>query len=392
MTEIYIVAGVRTAIGTFGGALKDVTPSQLVAQVTAEAVRRAGVEKEQIGLAVFGQVVQTEPRDMYISRIAVIEGGLSQETPALTVNRLCGSGLQAILTAANAIRAGEAEVAVAGGVECMSRAPYQVPAARWGQKMGDTQFLDTLNGALNDPFHRILMGVTAENLAESHQIGRTQQDELAVTSHLRASRAVKEGRFKDQILPIEIKSRKGVIAFDTDEHIRHDANVEDMGKLRAVFKKDGSVTAGNASGINDGAAAVVIATGEAVRRLGLTPLARLVSAGHSGVDPAYMGIGPVPASRRALERAGMKVADMDIIEANEAFAAQACAVAKDLGFDPDRVNPNGSGIGLGHPVGATGAILTVKAMYELARTGGKHALVTMCIGGGQGIAAVLERV
>ena len=392
MTEIYIVAGVRTAIGTFGGALKDVTPSQLVAQVTAEAVRRAGVEKEQIGLAVFGQVVQTEPRDMYISRIAVIEGGLSQETPALTVNRLCGSGLQAILTAANAIRAGEAEVAVAGGVECMSRAPYQVPAARWGQKMGDTQFLDTLNGALNDPFHRILMGVTAENLAESHQIGRTQQDELAVTSHLRASRAVKEGRFKDQILPIEIKSRKGLIAFDTDEHIRHDANVEDMGKLRAVFKKDGSVTAGNASGINDGAAAVVIATGEAVRRLGLTPLARLVSAGHSGVDPAYMGIGPVPASRRALERAGMKVADMDIIEANEAFAAQACAVAKDLGFDPDRVNPNGSGIGLGHPVGATGAILTVKAMYELARTGGKHALVTMCIGGGQGIAAVLERV
>ena len=231
MTEIYIVAGVRTAIGTFGGALKDVTPSQLVAQVTAEAVRRAGVEKEQIGLAVFGQVVQTEPRDMYISRIAVIEGGLSQETPALTVNRLCGSGLQAILTAANAIRAGEAEVAVAGGVECMSRAPYQVPAARWGQKMGDTQFLDTLNGALNDPFHRILMGVTAENLAESHQIGRIQQDELAVTSHQRASRAVKEGRFKDQILPIEIKSRKGVIAFDTDEHIRHDANVADMGKI-----------------------------------------------------------------------------------------------------------------------------------------------------------------
>ncbi|MCX7383420.1 MAG: beta-ketothiolase BktB [Alphaproteobacteria bacterium] len=393
MDDIYIVSGVRTAIGTFGGGLKDITPSQLAAAVTAEAVRRAGVEKEQIGLAVFGQVVQTEPRDMYISRIAVIEGGLAQETPALTVNRLCGSGLQAILTAANAIRAGDCDVAVAGGVEVMSRAPYQVPSARWGQKMGDTQFLDTLNGALNDPFHRILMGVTAENLAESHQISRIQQDELAVTSHQRASRAVREGRFKDQILPVEVKTRKGMVAFDTDEHIRHDANVEDMGKLRAVFKKDGSVTAGNASGINDGAAAVVIASGAAVRRVGLTHLARIVSAGHSGgVDPAYMGIGPVPASHRALERAGMSVADMDLIEANEAFAAQACAVAKDLGFDPEKLNPNGSGIGLGHPVGATGAILTVKAMYELARTGGKRALVTMCIGGGQGIAAVLERV
>jgi acetyl-CoA C-acetyltransferase len=392
MNSIFIVAGTRTAVGTFGGALKDTTPSQLVAHVTAEAVRRAGVDKEQVGLAVFGQVVQTEPRDMYISRIAVIEGGLMQETPALTVNRLCGSGLQAILTAANAIMAGEAEVAVAGGVECMSRAPYQVPAARWGQKMGDTQFLDTLNGALNDPFHRILMGVTAENLAESHQISREMQDELAVTSHLRVSRAIREGRFKDQITAIDIKTRKGMVAFDTDEHVRHDANVADMAKLRTVFKKDGSVTAGNASGINDGAAAVVIASGEAVRRLGLTPLARIVSAGHSGVAPEIMGIGPVTASRRALERAGMTVADMDVIESNEAFAAQACAVAKDLGFDPERVNPNGSGIGLGHPVGATGAILTVKAMYEMARTGGKHALVTMCIGGGQGIAAVLERV
>jgi acetyl-CoA C-acetyltransferase len=355
-------------------------------------VKRAGIAASEIGLAVFGQVVQTEPRDMYISRIAVIEGGLPQETPALTVNRLCGSGLQAILTAANAIRAGEAEVAVAGGVEVMSRAPYQVPAARWGQKMGDTVFLDTLNGALNDPFHRILMGVTAENLAESHQITREQQDALAVTSHQRASRAINEGRFKSQITPIEIKTRKGVVAFDTDEHVRPDANMADMAKLRTVFKKDGSVTAGNASGINDGAAAVIIASGEAVRRLGLTPLARLVSAGHSGVAPEIMGIGPVTASRKALANAGITVGDLDVIESNEAFAAQACAVAKDLGFDPDKVNPNGSGIGLGHPVGATGAILTVKALYELARTGGKHALVTMCIGGGQGIAAVLERV
>ncbi len=392
MTEIYIVAGTRTAVGTFGGTLKDITPSTLVAHVTAEAVRRSAIAPDQIGLAVFGQVVQTEPRDMYISRIAVIEGGLPQETPALTVNRLCGSGLQAILTAANAIRAGEAEVAVAGGVECMSRAPYQVPAARWGQKMGDTTFLDTLNGALNDPFHRILMGVTAENLAESHQITRDQQDALALESHRRASRAIREGRFKDQITPIEVKTRKGVQAFDSDEHVRHDAKPEDFAGLRTVFKKDGTVTAGNASGINDGAAAVVLASGEAVKRLGLTPLVRIVSAGHAGVDPAYMGIGPVPASRTALAKAGISVGDLDVIEANEAFAAQACAVAKDMAFDPDKVNPNGSGISLGHPVGATGAIVTVKAMYELARTGGRYGLVTMCIGGGQGIAAVIERV
>ena len=362
MTDIYIVAGTRTAVGTFGGTLKDTTPSALAAHVTAEAVRRSGVEPAQIGLAVFGQVVQTEPRDMYISRIAVIEGGLPQETPALTVNRLCGSGLQAILTAANAIRCGEAEVAVAGGVECMSRAPYQVPAARWGQRMGDTEFLDTLNGALNDPFHRILMGVTAENLAESHQITRDQQDGLALESHRRASHAIREGRFRDQITGIAVKTRQGPASFDTDEHVRHDAQAADFAGLRTVFKKDGTVTAGNASGINDGAAAVVIASGEAVRRLNLTPLARIVAAGHAGVDPAYMGIGPVPASRAALERAGLKVNDLDVIEANEAFAAQACAVAKDLGFDPAKVNPNGSGISLGHPVGATGAILAVKAM------------------------------
>jgi len=392
MTDIYIVSGVRTAVGTFGGTLKDTTPSVLVAQVAAEAVRRSGAAPTDIGLSVFGQVVHTEPRDMYISRIAVIEGGLPQETPALTVNRLCGSGLQAILTAANAIKAGDAEVAVAGGVECMSRAPYQMPAARWGQRMGDTPVLDTLNGALNDPFHRILMGVTAENLAESHQITRAQQDALALESHQRATRAIEEGRFKDQIMGVEVKTRKGPGVFDTDEHVRRDAKAEDFAGLRTVFKKDGTVTAGNASGINDGAAAVVIASGEAARRLGLTPLARIVSSGHSGVDPAYMGIGPVPASRQALQRAGLSVDDMDVIEANEAFAAQACAVAKDLGFDPEKVNPNGSGISLGHPVGATGTIVTVKAMYELARIQGRYALVTMCIGGGQGIAAVLERM
>jgi acetyl-CoA C-acetyltransferase len=392
MTDIFIVSGVRTAVGTFGGALKDVTASVLVASVAREAVRRSGIDPAEIGLSVFGQVVQTEPRDMYISRIAVIEGGLPQETPALTVNRLCGSGLQAILTAANAIRCGDTDIAVAGGVENMSRAPYQMPAARWGQKMGDTPVLDTLSGALNDPFHRYLMGVTAENLAERHQIGREQQDALALESHRRASAATREGRFKDQILGIEVKSRKGVTVFDSDEHIRHDAKAEDFSGLRTVFKKDGgTVTAGNASGINDGAAAVVIASGEAVRRLGLTPLARIVSAGHSGVDPAYMGIGPVPASRSALAKAGLTIADMDVIESNEAFAAQACSVAQELGFDPARVNPNGSGISLGHPVGATGCIVTVKAMYELARTGGRYGLVTMCIGGGQGIAAVIER-
>lgn len=392
MTDVFIVSGVRTAVGAFGGALKDITPSALVAAVTKEAVARSKVDPGEIGLAVFGQIIHTEPRDMYISRIAVIEAGLPQEIPATTVNRLCGSGLQAILTAANAIKAGDCDIAIAGGVENMSRAPYHVSAARWGQKMGDTTMKDTLDGALNDPFHRILMGVTAENLAASHNITREQQDALALESHRRASQATREGRFKDQILPIEVKTRKGVAAFDSDEHIRHDAKAEDFAGLRTVFKKDGTVTAGNASGINDGASAVVLASGEAVRRLGLTPMARIVSAGHSGVDPAYMGIGPVPASRKALAKAGLSVAQLDVIEANEAFAAQACAVSKDLEFDPAKVNPNGSGISLGHPVGATGSIVTVKAMYELHRTGGKHALVTMCIGGGQGIAAVLERV
>ena len=391
MTDIFLVAGARTAIGTFGGSLKDTTPSELVAAVTREAVARSKVDPAEFGLSVFGQILTTEPRDMYISRIAVIEGGLPQETPAMTVNRLCGSGLQAILTAANAIRCGDAEIAVAGGVENMSRAPYIMPSARWGQRMGDAGMQDMLNGALNDPFHRILMGVTAENLAASHAITREQQDALALESHRRAQRATEEGRFASQILPLELKSRKGTITFQQDEHIRPNAKPEDFSGLRTVFKKDGTVTAGNASGINDGAAAVVLASGEAVRRLNLTPLARLVAAGHSGVDPAYMGIGPVPATRQALQRAGLNVADLDVIEANEAFAAQACAVAKDLDFDPAKVNPNGSGISLGHPVGATGAIVTLKGIYELHRTQTRYALSTMCIGGGQGIAAIWER-
>jgi acetyl-CoA C-acetyltransferase len=392
MTDIFIVAGVRTAIGDFGGALKDQSPSTLIAAVTREAVRRAAVAPEAFGLAVIGQVIHTEPRDQYISRVAVIEGGLPEETPAFTLNRLCGSGLQAILTSANAIRAGEAEVALAGGVESMTRAPYQLAAARWGAKMGDTTAVDPMVGALTDPFHKVHMGVTAENVAARYEITREQQDALAVTSHTRASRAIKEGRFKDQILGIELKTRKGTTVFDTDEHVRHELKLEDVSGLRTAFKKDGTVTAGNASGINDGAAAVVVANGAAVKRLRLKPLARIVASGHSGVEPAYMGIGPVKATRQALERAGLSVGDLDVIEANEAFAAQACAVAKEVGFDPEKLNPNGSGISLGHPIGATGAIITVKAIYELHRTGGRYALVTMCIGGGQGIAAVLERV
>jgi acetyl-CoA C-acetyltransferase len=393
MTDVFVVAGVRTAIGTFGGSLKNAPPTELAATVTAEAVRRSAVAPAEFGLCVFGNVIHTEMRDMYISRVAAVDAGLPQETPAYTLNRLCGSGLQAILSAANSIRAGDTDVAVAGGAESMSRAPYHSAVARWGQKMGDAPLADALNGALTDPFHRVLMGVTAENVAERHQITREQQDALAVESHRRASRATTEGRFKDQIVGIELKARKGTTMFDKDEHTRHDIRVEDLSTLRTVFKKDGgTVTAGNASGINDAAAAVVLASGEAVKRLNLTPIARLLSAGHAGVDPAYMGIGPVPASRKALDRAGLKVADLDVIESNEAFAAQACAVTKELGLDPEKVNPNGSGISLGHPIGATGAINAIKCVYELQRTGGRFGLITMCIGGGQGIAAVVERV
>jgi acetyl-CoA C-acetyltransferase len=391
--EVVIVSGARSAIGDYGGSLKDIPPVELGARVVREAVARSKVDAAQIGQCVFANVIHTEARDMYLSRVVAVNGGLPHESGALTVNRLCGSGLQAILTAANAIRAGDTGLAVAGGVEVMSRAPYHLPAARWGQKMGDTLAVDTLSGALSDPFHRVLMGVTAENLADRNGITREQQDALALESHRRASRATREGRFRDQILGIEIKTRKGPVVFDTDEHIRHDVTAEDLARLRPAFRKqNGTVTPGNASGINDGAAAVVLASGEAAARLGLTPLARIVAAGHAGVDPAIMGIGPVPASRQALERAGLAVGDMDVIEANEAFAAQACAVSQELGFDPARVNPNGSGISLGHPVGATGAIVTVKAIYELARTGGRYGLITMCIGGGQGIAAVIERV
>jgi acetyl-CoA C-acetyltransferase len=390
--EVVLLSGVRTAIGDYGGGLKDVPPTSLAAQVLREAVRRAKVDPENVGHVVFGNVIHGEARDMYISRVACIEGGLPHHTPALTLNRLCGSGLQAIVSAAQTILLGDADVAVGGGAESMSRGAYIAPAMRWGARMGDNQLIDMMVGGLTDPFGTGHMGVTAENVAEKYGISREQQDEFAVESHRRAANAITQGYFKEQILPIELKTRKGTTVFDTDEHVRGDATVEGMAKLRAVFKKDGSVTAGNASGINDGAAAVVLAERSAAEAQGLTPMARLLAYGHAGVDPTIMGIGPIPAVRKALDRAGLSVSDMDVIESNEAFAAQACAVSKNLGFDPARTNPNGGAVALGHPIGATGAILTVKAVYELHRTGGRYGLVTMCIGGGQGIAAIFERL
>ncbi len=393
MTDVFVVAARRSAIGTFGGSLKDVAPGELGSALVRSAVAESGVEPSEIGHAAWGQVIQTEPRDAYIARVAAVNGGIPVETPAMTVNRLCGSGLQAVLTAAQAILLGDAEIAVGGGSENMSRAPFLSPALRWGVKMGDTVVVDMLDGALRDPFGRMLMGVTAENVAARYGIDRQTQDALAVESHRRASRAIREGRFKDQITGIEIKTRSGPAIFAEDEHVRHEVKEADLSGLRTVFKKEGgSVTAGNASGINDGAAAVVLASSDAVHRTGAKPLARLVAYGHAGVDPEYMGIGPVPATRQALAKAGLKVSDLSVIESNEAFAAQACAVSRELDFDPAIVNPNGSGISLGHPVGATGAINVVKAVHELQRISGRYALVTMCIGGGQGIAAIFERV
>jgi acetyl-CoA C-acetyltransferase len=390
--EVYIVSGVRTAIGDFGGSLKDLPPTELGARVAREALSRAKVMGDEVQHVVFGNVVHTEAKDMYLSRVAAVNAGITQDAPALTVNRLCGSGLQAIVSAAQAVTLGDADIAVAGGAENMSRSGYLSTGMRWGARMGDTTMIDMMTAALHDPFENIHMGMTAENLAESHQVTRAQQDDLSLVSHHRAARAIKEGRFKSQILPVTLKTRKGETIFDTDEHVRGELKAEDLAKLRAVFKKDGTVTAGNASGINDGAAAVVLMDGDTVAKRGAQPLGRLIAYAHAGVDPRVMGIGPVPATRAALKRAGLSLDQMDVIESNEAFAAQACAVAKDLGFNPEKTNPNGSGISLGHPVGATGAILTVKALYELARIEGRYALVTMCIGGGQGIAAIYERV
>jgi acetyl-CoA C-acetyltransferase len=391
--EVVVVSGVRTAIGDFGGSLKNFSPTDLGARVVREALSRAHVAGDEVGHVVFGNVVHTEPRDMYLARVAALDGGVSQHAPALTVNRLCGSGLQAIVSAAQSILLGDADVAIGGGAENMSRAAYIMPAARFGQRMGDTRIVDMMVGALNDPFDKIHMGVTAENVAQKFGITREMQDALALESHRRAAKATEAGYFKEQILPITLASKKGDTVFDRDEHVRMNASAEDFAKLKPVFaKENGTVTAGNASGINDAAAAVVLMERGVAEKRGAKPLARLVAYAHAGVDPKIMGIGPVPATQKVLERAGLSVNDLDVIEANEAFAAQACAVSRELKLDPAKVNPNGSGISLGHPIGATGALITVKALYELQRIGGRYALVTMCIGGGQGIAAIFERI
>jgi acetyl-CoA C-acetyltransferase len=392
MRDVVVVSAVRTAIGTFGGSLKDVPPIELGTTVVREALSRAQVNGADVGHVVFGHVVNTEPKDMYLSRVAAIQAGCGQETPAFNVNRLCGSGLQAIVSAAQSIQLGDCDIAIGGGAENMSRAPFASLNMRWGSRMGDTKMVDMMVGALHDPFQTIHMGVTAENIAKKWGITRDEQDALALESHLRAERATAQGRFTDQIVPVMLKTRKGDVAYATDEHFRTGATAEDFYKLKPVFiKENGTVTAGNASGINDAAAAVVLMDAQVAQQRGLKPMARLVAYAHAGVDPAYMGIGPVPATQKALAKAGLTVADLDVIEANEAFAAQACAVTRDLGLDPAKVNPNGSGISLGHPIGATGALITVKALHELHRIQGRYALVTMCIGGGQGIAAIFER-
>ena len=393
MEDVFVLSGVRTPIGKYGGGLASVPPCDLAARVVREAVRRSGADPVDVGHVVFGNVIHTETRDMYLARVAALNGGLEAGTPALTLNRLCGSGMQAIVSAAQAIMLGDCQLAVAGGAESMSRAPYWLPGMRWGQRMNDGVAIDPMTGALSDPFDGCHMGVTAENVATDYHVSREDQDALAAESHRRAAAATKAGYFKEQILPVEIPGRKGkVTVVDTDEHIRADVSLGDMAKLRPAFAKDGTVTAGNASGFNDAAAAVVIASGSFVNRSGLTPMARLVGYAHAGVEPRIMGMGPVPATQKVLDRTGVKLEEIDFFEVNEAFAAQALAVVRELDLPPDRTNPNGSGISLGHPVAATGAILTVKSMYELKRTGGRYALVTMCIGGGQGIAAIFERV
>ena len=389
--EVVVVSGVRTAIGGFGGSLKDIPPSDLGALCVREAVRRAGVEPREVGHVVFGNIIHTDSHDHYLARVAGVKGGLPVEAPALTLNRLCGSGLQAIITAAQAIILGDADAAVAGGAENMSRSPYLAPAMRWGARMNNTTMTDMMVGALSDPFDDCHMGVTAENVAEDFGVSREDQDALAVESHHRAAAASEAGHFKEQITPVEVKGKKGTQTVDTDEHIRPKVTRDDLAKLKPQFTKDGTVTAGNASGVNDAAAAVVLADAEFAERHGHTPLGRLVAYSHAGVEPRIMGMGPAPAVRKVPDRAGMKLDQMDVIELNEAFAAQALAVIRDLGLPQDKTNPNGSGVSLGHPIGATGTILAVKALYELRRTNGRYALVTMCIGGGQGIAAIFER-
>lgn len=391
INEVFVISGVRTAVGDFGGSLKDQRPGDLAAAVVKEAVSRAGIAPESVGHCAIGNVIHTEAQDMYMSRVAALNGGLNHETPAVTVNRLCGSGLQAIVTAAQQIQLGLCGTAVGGGVESMSRSSYIATGARFGNRMGDAAMIDMMVAALHCPMEHCHMGVTAENIAEKWGITRDDQDALALQSHARAQQAIESGYFTQQILPIELKSRRGTSTFEQDEHVRFDASPEDMAKLRAVFKKDGTVTAGNASGINDGAAAVVLMDGKTCEQKGVKPRARLVKYAYAGVEPKYMGIGPVPAVRNLLADTDIAVKDIDVWEVNEAFAAQAIAVARDLEIPEEKLNPNGSGIALGHPIGATGAIITEKAISELERTQGNLAVVTMCIGGGQGIAALFER-
>jgi acetyl-CoA C-acetyltransferase len=392
MREVVVVSGARTAIGDYGMTLKDFPATKLGAIAIKEAVARAKIDPATVGHVVMGSVIHGEARDMYLSRVAAIDAGLPVGTPCLTVNRLCGSGLQSIVSAVQHLMLGDCDVAVAGGAESMSRAAYFLPAGRWGQRMGDANVVDAMTGALHDPFGNGHMGVTAENIAAKYGFTREQQDQFSVESHHKAANAMAAGYFNSQIIPIEIKTKKGVESFVTDEHVRKDVRPEDMAKLKAVFKKDGTVTAGNASGINDAGAAIVLTSSSFAEKNNLKPIARLIAYSHAGVEPQVMGLGPIPAVKKVFEKSGLKPADMDVVESNEAFAVQAMAVTKDLGLDPARVNPNGGAVALGHPIGATGTILTIKALYELERTQKRRALVTMCIGGGQGIAAIFERV
>jgi acetyl-CoA C-acetyltransferase len=391
-SEVFVVSAQRTPIGTFGGSLKDVPLSDLATHVVRAALVASGAPLEAVGHLVMGNVIPTEPRDAYLGRVAALKAGLSKETAAFNVNRLCGSGLQALVSAYQMIASGTTGVAVAAGAESMSRGPYLMPSARWGARMGDTQLLDYMVGVLHDPFEKFHMGITAENVATEFQVSRQEMDALAAESHKRGAAAIENGVFATQIVPVDCLRGRTWEKFGVDEHVKVTTTTEVLSKMKPAFKPDGAVTAGNSSGINDGAAALVLASAAAVKSHGLKPLARIVSYGFAGVEPRLMGIGSVPAAQMALARAGLKASAMDVIEANEAFAAQACAVSRLLDLDPARVNPHGSGISLGHPIGATGAIISTKAVHELQRTGGKYALATMCIGGGQGIAAIFERV
>jgi len=391
MKEVVISSAARTAVGSYGKSLRDVPPTDLGATAVTTALERAGVKGEHVDQVVFGNVIHSAPEDMYMARVVGMKAGIPKEVPAFTVNRLCGTGVQSIVSGAQAIQTGDADVVVAGGAESMSRGPYWMPAGRFGARMGETKMLDPVVGGLTDPFNRIHMGVTAENLAESHSISREEQDEFAIRSHQRAHAAIEAGKFDDEVVPVEVKIKRDTVQFSRDEHVRPEASIESMAKLKPVFKPDGTVTAGNASGMNDAGAAVVLMSAEKAGELAAPVRARILSYAYCGVDPATMGIGPVPAVKKALERAGRSLDEVEVIELNEAFAAQALAVMKDLDLDPDKTNPNGGAIALGHPIAATGSVITAKILSEMEREDMKLGLVTLCIGGGQGIAMLLGR-